>query len=61
MVAVLVLVCSFPDNEIERADLEGLEGMENGGIMPHINFFVFPEGPDAIVLNSERLLTDIFF
>ena len=42
---------AHPDNEIDRADLEGLEGMEIG---------VIPVRPDAIVSNSERLLTDFF-
>ena len=39
------------DNEIDGADLEGLEGMVIG---------VLPVRPDAIVLNSERFVSDIF-
>ena len=46
--------------QIDRADSEGLEGMEIGGFVPQINCFVLPEGPDEIELNSERFLTDIF-
>ena len=41
------------DNEIDGADLEGLEGMKIGDIMPQNNCIVFPDGPDAIVLNSD--------
>ena len=37
---------AHPDNEIDRADLEGLEGMEIG---------VIPVRPDAIVSNSETI------
>ena len=50
-----------PDNEIDGVDLEGLEGMKIGDIMPQINCFVFPKGPDAVVLNSERFLTDTLY
>ena len=50
-----------PDNEIDMADLEGLEGMKIGDIMPQNNCFVFPDGPDAIVLNSKRFLTHFSF
>ena len=50
----------YPDNEIDRADVEGLEGMEIGDIMLQFNCFVLLERPDAIVLNSELFLTDIF-
>ena len=39
------------DNEIDRADLERLEGMEIG---------VLPVRPDAIVLNPERFVLDFF-
>ena len=48
------------DDEIDRADLEGLERMALGDIIHQINGFVLPEGPDAIVLDSRRFLTDTF-
>ena len=48
------------DTEIDRADLEGLEGMKIGNIMLQVTCFVFPDGLDAIELSSERFLTDIF-
>ena len=41
-----------PDNEIDRVDLKGWEGMKIGDIMPQVDCFVFPDGPDAIVLHS---------
>ena len=49
-----------PDNKIDRTDLEGLEGMKLGDIMLQVNCCVFPDGPDAIVLTSERFRTVIF-
>ena len=49
-----------PDNEIDRTELEGLECMKIGYIMLQVNCYDFPDGPDAIVLNSDRFLTDIF-
>ena len=45
------------EDVIDRADLEGLEGMEIG--MPEIKCVVLPEGPDAIVLKSRRFVIDI--
>ena len=43
---------AHPDNEIDRADLERLEGMEIG---------VIPVRPDAIVSNSEHISDRHFF
>ena len=48
------------DNEMDMADLEGLEGMKFGNIMPQVDCCVFTDGPDVIVLSSRRLLTDTF-
>ena len=47
------------DNEIDMADLEGLESTEVGNIMLLVDCSVFTDGPDVIVLNSGRLLAHI--
>merc|ERR1712048_1271621 len=44
------------DNEIEMAELEGLEGMKVENIKPQVDRFVFPDGHGIIVLASGRLL-----
>ena len=49
-----------PDIEIDRVDLEGLEGMKIGIITLQVDCFVLPDGPDMIVLNSTQFLTGAF-
>merc|ERR1711953_180011 len=44
------------DNEIEMAELEGLEGVKVENIKPQVDRFVFPDGHGIIVLASGRLL-----
>merc|ERR1712054_446210 len=44
------------DNEIEMAELEGLEGMKVENIKPQVDRFLFPDGHGVIILASGRLL-----
>ena len=45
------------DNEIDMADLEGLERMKIGIIMPQVDCSVLPDGPDVIVLHTTHTHT----
>merc|ERR1712048_1501560 len=44
------------DNEIEMAELEGLEGMGIENIKPQVDRYVFPDGHGIIGLAAGRLL-----